>query len=644
MARESNVANSKPGGISELLETIVLSLSVTGLWYYCYYLMAPWIWSLNIPFRPEDITPWILSWTAEHDGAEIYALYVLMFLNIVTAFVLSRFIVRLEGKLVQWIIVALFVAVSCLYCVSIGFIPPLNTFQDTPLFVVIRQSLLIMAVVFSLLVLLDYLHRRSFRWGLLTVAIILAPVSFIATSPISWMDYSYIFAPALRLLNGAAISDIYFQYDLLPSLLAAGWMKLGLDLNSFQVIGQAAYFIAIFCVFIFSGKLFQNRELSLFLLAALVLGRMYASPWDVVSYFQVTPLRLELWLPLLAVVYWRGPYHWSAGLVCGSLILLLKNFGIIYSLAYIQLLITLWAISYYDGGRRETLGQSLLDYSKRCLLPVMIIVLFAGASHFLFKNHELGNYSGYYQKIGIGFIQIASNSFYWYVPALFSMVIILLFRMRKLTSPTYTVTGFLLTYCAIGNSIYFFGRSHEHNILNIAIVLLFLLFFLLDLVTRLLNENAGDDTASSFLRRYGVRGVAVAMIAVMTVSYSHSILQKSVTQIRNAGNAQLIYPLKYNLRASHDYLNAIRAVTGNSSKVYFVDRVDFWFYYYGGYAPVGYCNPFQTWIFTKDLNRFLQGLLDNGYFLVCSPELRYLLAGLQYNYDTLVGDTVVAAR
>ncbi len=63
-----------PGGGLGVLETSLLALATTGIWYYCYYLLAPWIWHQNIPFRPEDITPWVRTSTNEHDGVEIYAL------------------------------------------------------------------------------------------------------------------------------------------------------------------------------------------------------------------------------------------------------------------------------------------------------------------------------------------------------------------------------------------------------------------------------------------------------------------------------------------------------------------------------------------------------------------------------------------
>jgi hypothetical protein len=638
MEHQDIVRDNNPRSATELLETLLLTLSVTGLCYNCYYLLAPWIWSKNIPFQPEDLTPWIRKVLGQ-DGVEIYALYIMVFVNIVSAISLSVLIKHIIGNRIRRLVVLLCAVVAIIYCATVGFTPPTNSFQDNPLSFVISESLLIMLVIIPLIALLYYLQRRFPRCGLALAALMLVPVCFIATSAISQIDYSYIFAPALRMLNGAAISDIYFQYDLLPSMLAAGWMKLGLDLNAFQILGQAAYYLAIMGVFIFSGKLFQNKELSIFLLLALVLVRIYASPIEAVACFQVTPLRLDLWIPLLLLVYRWGPYHWSAGLACGLLILFLKTFGIIYSLAYLQLLITLWIVS-YAGGEREgvSLLRSMTNYGKRCFIPVMIIIGCSIASYFLFRNDVYGNYSGYYQKIGIGFMKIANDSFYWYVPAMMSTVTILLFRLRKSVPSNYLSTGFLLTYCSIGNSIYFFGRSHEHNILNISIVLLFLFFFMLDLMARFLSEFGRKEGNPTFLHRYAIVCVASAFIIIVTVSYSSNILDKAYAQVTNIAEGQLIYKHEVD-KDFYRYMDMIKIITKNSTKVYFVQENDFYLYYYGGYAPVGYCNPFTSWIFTKDLNRYLQGLLDNGYYLVYSLSMKNLVSKLQYNFNTPIGDS-----
>jgi len=90
-------------------------------------------------------------------------------------------------------------------------------------------------------------------------------------------------------------------------------------------------------------------------------------------------------------------------------------------------------------------------------------------------------------------------------------------------------------------------------------------------------------------------------------------------------------------------MKEIRIHTNYSDKVYFADELDFFYTYYGGYAPVGYASPYMTWIFRKDLAKFLQGLLDNGYYIVCFERNLTILKGLKYNKNDWLGSHVVVA-
>ncbi len=79
----------------------------------------------------------------------------------------------------------------------------------------------------------------------------------------------------------------------------------------------------------------------------------------------------------------------------------------------------------------------------------------------------------------------------------------------------------------------------------------------------------------------------------------------------------------------------LKELTNNSPKVYFMSQFDVFYYYQGGYVPQGYFSPFSAWIYKKDLTKFLQGLLDDHYYLVIpSNEIAgndEISAGLRYN-------------
>ena len=105
---------------------------------------------------------------------------------------------------------------------------------------------------------------------LVTVCVTLVPICFIAYQHFSWTDYAYVLAPALRLSQGAGLSEIYFQYDLLVSLVAKCWMDLGIDPGKFYIAGQLSYYIFLIAAFLFARAFFSDGTLPLFLLVSLV--------------------------------------------------------------------------------------------------------------------------------------------------------------------------------------------------------------------------------------------------------------------------------------------------------------------------------------------------------------------------------------
>ncbi len=616
-----NTMYVKLGGARDLLETTVLATAIAGLSYFGYFQLAPWIWSQNVPFNSEEIVPWQLPWLKERDGIELYVLYALMFLNLFFAYVVSREWNRFADKPIRFLLALPLVAVSCAFIASIGFHPPMSTLADHAVSNIIARALTVMAVILPIIILLYFLQQRSARWALVIAAFLLVPVCFIATQPLSWYDYQHILDPALRLLHGAGVSEIYFQYDFLLSLIGLAWLKLQLDPNLFQIVGQCAYFLLLLGLFAFSRQWFLDKRLPAFLLVALVLVRIYSGHEDAVQLFQVTPLRLDLWLILLILVYFKGPYHWSAGLFCGLMLLLHKNFGIIYSAAYIQLLLTLCVIDMVMIPDKiiKTILSAINAFLKNNYPNLALMLGGALAHYFLFNNANMqSDFS--YTRLGINFIRITTNSFYWYVVVVLGLSFVLLLRLRSRVSSKYLATGFCLIYLAIGNSLYFFGRSHENNIINISIILLLLFFFLLDIVGRSL-VNDSDKPVKPFIQRNMAIIVSLVFIVSITIWYGDSITGKAAIQAHNAGKWQFVYPSLVSKQSVMSVIAEVKSVTGDNPKVYFADHYDFLLDYYGGYAPVGYFSPLETWVSKREFDRFLQELLNQGYYLVIANDV-----------------------
>jgi hypothetical protein len=642
MNSKQKTMSPKPGSVRSVLEIMVLTTSVAGLLYFGYFLLAPWIWSQNLPFSHDKITSWILPWLEERDGVELYALYILMFLNLFFVFALSHWWGRFAGRPIRYLLALPLFAVLCVFIRSIGFNPPMNTLADRTVPGIFGRSLTVMGATVPTIILLYYLQKRSVRWLLAITALVLIPVCFIATAPISWLDYPYILAPALRLLHGATVSEIYFQYDLLLSLIGAAWMKLRLDLNQFQIVAQCSFFLLLFGIFAFSRQWFLDKRLPVLLLATLVLVRIYAGPYDAGFIFQVTPFRLDMWLILVMLVYFQGPHHWSSGLYCGLMLLFHKNFGIIYSAAYIQLLITLCAINtvMIPGKVVKTVITAMSDFCKKNYPNMALILVGALAHYLLFRNTNVQS-DFYYQRLGIGFIKIATNSFYWYVVVMSGLSFVLLLKLRSRVSDNYLATGFCLMYLSIGNSLYFFGRSHENAIINISAILLLQFFLLLDLVDHFLGTEH-DKPAKPFIHRNLVTIVAIAFIGAMTIWYGDSIIRKVSIQMSNVSKGQLILPSRIPEQYVLNVITDVKTVTGNNPKVYFVDEMDFLLNYYGSYAPVGYYNPMRAWISKRQFNTFLQGLVDQGYYLVvASAFVEEVLPSVTFGNYKIVGSRLI---
>lgn len=638
---DQNLLNAQPGHAWRLLEIVVISTAVAGLLYFVYFQLAPWIWAQNIPVRRNDILLWQLPWMKERDGIEVYALYILMLLDLFFVYVLNCGWQKLVSRHTRYFFIFP-LGVAGAFIATIGFHPPMSTFSDRAVSDITGQAFSVMVVIFPLIGLLYYLQQRAIYWALAIAALLLIPVCFISTAPIEWYDYSLILAPALRLLDGVSASEIYFQYDLLLSFIGLAWMKLRLDLNMFQVVGQGAYYLLLLGVFAFSRRWFFEKRLPIFLLIAAVLLRIYAGPFDAIHSFQVTPLRLDLWLILLMLVYFKSPHHWSAGVFCGLMLVLHKSFGIIYSAAYIELLLTLCIIetAVIPGKLADKIISALRIFFERNYRNLAMILAGALAQYLLFRNANLTSDLNLV-SLRLGFIKIASNSFYWYVVALSGLAFMLLLRLRARLLGNYLSAGFCLIYLVIGNSLYFFGRSHQNNILNISIILLLLFFLVIDMSSRFLGNVPGKPVKPFLQRNLGVI-VALALVALITVWYGDSIIDKASIQAANISKGQFIYPSEVREQDIQNTLTEVKSVTGDNPKVYFVGDLDFLLNYYGRYTPVGYYSPVYAWISKREFNKFLQGLVDQGYYVVIDNglEQEMLSSLIITNYKYIQGYVV----
>jgi hypothetical protein len=159
---------------------------------------------------------------------------------------------------------------------------------------------------------------RQVDWAI--VVIFCGALCLIGAETIDIGNAVYVAGPALRLLHGLSLHDHYMQYDLLDTLLAAGWFLLGFKIESFTVLVQISYIAALVALFFIGERLFRSRSLPFAMILAVLLVRVLGAAWEPWAYPQTGPLRVDMcFLPLLVIVV-RGPHSLLVPVVCGVLI------------------------------------------------------------------------------------------------------------------------------------------------------------------------------------------------------------------------------------------------------------------------------------------------------------------------------------
>jgi hypothetical protein len=371
-----------------------------------------------------------------------------------------------------------------------------------------------------------------------------------------------------------------------------------------------------------------RKDLSYYLLAVLVLVKIYANFADPVFHFQTTPLRLDWWLLLVILTYEKGVYSKYIGLALGMLIVLHRTFGMIYAVCYLETVIFLMLVDLMkDIIHGNPLKSNLKKHLRHSIVNLSVIALSSGLSALMF-GASLESAS-IYQKIGIGFLPISKISFYWYVPVVLSAASIYLLKLRSKLPEGYFTAGSFLILLSVGNSIYFFGRSHENNIINISGSLIFALFMLFDLLSFKYTCPKGNRTFT----RLSIVFLPNILLLLLLFYYSERIYTVSEHKLNNMKKLQFIYPMPYSFDSKQ-----ISELTKGSPNVYFVGKDDFYYYYYGGYVPRGRFSPYGAWIYKKELVDFMQVLLDKGYYIVLLKERNpgpdmygEVLSALKYN-------------
>ena len=592
-----------------VVRTAAISVAVAFVLRLLFLRLAPWLWSFQAPVDLTTLVQWSHWAMADRDGAEPYALLVCVLTGWLLAGALLAWLrrqPRLEpgAVILSVIFVAYWVFSLPPRAPYPSPAPPLDHLCE----IVSVASALVLAVLAILAV--------GSKPAEIMIVVGLCGVCFLRTSSVRPSDLECILAPALRLHHGFRLRDIYMQYDLLPSLLALGWRWLGGAAIQFSSGVMAWGYLLLFLgLFFCARKTFAQKWLAGPLLVTVVFARYYGQLADPVAFPQATPLRLDLWLLVMVVIRWKGLTHWGTALLLGALTTFSRSVGMLCLMAWgltVGVAFGLRVIA-AQGDLKNDLQAELRRTLPRLVPSFAIIVAWFVLVRLVYGRWGSDAVS-LYRQLGVGMMRISpSSAFWWLFPVLIGTGY--LAAREYLRAPTPRGEGILATVPLVTlTATYFFGRSHEHNLVNLSAGFVFCFFLGLDLVV---SEARAEG------RR--VRGFAwiAAMAAVVASAhfYAAGFTTKAGTQVAQVTQGRPPPETNPPDPTPPIQCQELAAAIGHP-RVYFFSVADYYFYDYCGYVPQGYFQPLYLALFTAPLAEQLAGLLRQGYVVVVPRDGR----------------------
>lgn len=528
-----------------------------------------------------NITPWMTSWTLENDGFELYVMTVAMPTYLLLCYISIRFI----NLKVKWLssrkyLIAYLLIMLIILC--------FNTIYKTSSFYVLFGLFTILIVILCSYFSFYYLNIRPNKTTRSTIKAMIFLLLFLvclltSANPIIF-DYSFFIGPANKILQGEKLGSFYIQYNLIGTYLFALMQKLDIKIHEMHLI---LICILVFWIYLYCkvAKLLFNNQIIIYLfILTLILVRYLSVTGGPVAHPQVGPLRLDLWVPLLIVFVYFGlnsivsSVSFSIGYLADDI------FGLMYLCLYLFILIIDKIIN-----KKNDLFK-FRDFTL-FLFPLLAFIL----HYFIFNS--FGSIAGkLYSDYHIGFLPISISSSFWILAWILPVCLYMLLQKEK---------NILLIVFIFGISCiqltYFFGRSHDHNLINISGIFILILFLTID---KLFSSQPDKKIFLAFV---------VVLISGIAINFNSNLRHKASFVISNIKSPSIIDPRPIENIIEHQkkYLKSL-----NYSKINIISDVDPYINYRLGFNQIGYFSPFYANIRIDSLIDSLESITKNKYHII----------------------------
>lgn len=579
--------------LSNLTQVFAILALLFLIFYFLFILFSPAIQKFYSPPDKNLLTPWNWQFLTETDGIELEVMFIGTLVYLFSAYLAVinfKYLTWFANRIVQ---ILLFATLAIIILLTrpepiTGFIPDFGT----------NILITILTAVFLFLGYLWIFYSPKISWLLRFLVIILLwfifGIFFLSTIKlVSPDDYNSFIGPALKLLQGEKLGSFYIQYNLAGVYLFKYLMGLGFKLHQMQSVLGVIFVLWFSLYYFLASKFLKDRYLIFLFMISLIVVRFLALFHDPVRLPQVTPIRIELWVPLLLITYKFGLVSPLTAISFSAGYLLDNFFGFMYLLIYLIM------IGFISLARIITKWSSTFYKLFILLTPVVISFAF----QFFFFGTFISSAAQGFRDFRLGFIPTSPHSMFWVF--FFILPVYLFLTLKEEDFPLFKIRLFLLGL-TVFQLIYFFGRSHEHNLLNISGILLLVLFSCFDRLIKIYSlKNVAYITAS-------------LVVMLSSLIFAAQIKDKFQTAAKHifAGKLIDINPIDQQI----DRLPGIFSIYPPDQKIYVLNGFDGYINYRYNLRQVGYVSYYGGYDYTEELFHFLKKLSDEGYKIIFWPN------------------------
>lgn len=472
--------------INSLIFFANLSLLTTNIWIILYTSLIDFL-NFKFPARTDEI--FYRPGAAFKEPFEMLLYILITFLFVLAIWLFRKKIIEIQSTLPNSLNALFLPLLFVIFITKLGGFPlanqifPYSLRPNGVIYSIIALSYLItITLIITQSAIIERFAKNKKIFSIffsISIIFIIAAFTFEPRFPISAHEYGYFFAPVWDVVSGKTLfTDIHTDYGFYSTLFFATLYKMGIF--QFQQLPIYVWFMFIaqyFLSFYLIYKISKSVILSLIGLFSIITVNYFSAHVLPITITQYSAMRRLPSILLLFLLYKFKKIDWRILLSISLIDFWIVDTGISILLAF--------------GLSLFTLFLSKLISLKRFIKNILLLVAFQGG---IFLLINIFHYFGGYKPInymdllaslrqhagsGLTMLPIEFHNFFWVTILIYFSSIIYFFRNNSTTNNNSRIIILFSANLSFFNALYFVGRSHPANLVDISILVILNAFLLI---------------------------------------------------------------------------------------------------------------------------------------------------------------------